>query len=202
MKIFDAFFEGTDSPGIRSMNKRNSGRIEDSETIRMNLNLFRAGIRTPGTGPGVAAVAGWADHLRIPESERYTHLKEEDGEATPIVRTPTRSDSFLHRLLREKYGSSAGEGKEGVAEVVKSEKSKCCDDGESVGGERDENGLDSSVKSKNDAKPDTVPPLGKYGRLTRESSGDVKISEAAAKTGESDSGKTGADARMSKRTFA
>ena len=141
-------------------------------------NYHRTGIRTPGTGPGVTAVAGWADHLHIPESERYTHLKEEEGEVTPIVRTPTRSDSFLHRLLREKYASAGGEGKEGVAEVGKSEKTRC-DDVESGGGEGDESGLDSSLKSKKDVKQDTVPSLAKSGKVAKEGSGDVKSSEVA-----------------------
>ena len=139
-------------------------------------------------------MAQWADHLHIPESERYTHLKEEEGEITPIVRTPTRSDSFLHRLLREKYASAGGEGKEGVAEVGKSEKTRC--DEESVGGERDENGLDSSSKSKKDVKQDTMPPLAKSGKVAKESSGDVK-SEAAVLF---ESVKTSAEAK-SKRTF-
>ena len=102
LKVFDAFFEGVESPGIRSMSnsisKRSSFRFDEVESSRMNHTMNRGGTRTPT----------WSEHLHIPDSERYSHHDDCDSAA----RTPTRSDSFLHRLLREKYGPSVAEGRE------------------------------------------------------------------------------------------
>lgn len=121
LKVFDAFFEGQDSPGVRSMTttvKRSSGRLDDSAII-----FARAGVRTPS----------WSEHLHIPETEKHTHPKEEEGESntsTVPLRSTSRSDSFLHRLLREKYGQGAVDGK--------SETSKSADDIESAESEKDD----------------------------------------------------------------
>ena len=146
LKVFDAFFEGVESPGIRSMSntmsKRSSFRFDDIESSRMNLTVNRGGgSRTPT----------WSEHLHIPDSERYFHHEEWD----PAVRTPTRSDSFLHRLLREKYGQSVAEGREGEE---RNGSINCTDDAEStnsvslkvinVDRDRDRDRDDESIKSK------------------------------------------------------
>ena len=144
LKVFDAFFEGVESPGIRSMSntmsKRSSFRFDDIESSRMNLTVNRGGgSRTPT----------WSEHLHIPDSERYFHHEEWD----PAVRTPTRSDSFLHRLLREKYGQSVAEGREGEE---RNGSINCADDAESTNSvslkvinvDRDRDRDDESIKSK------------------------------------------------------
>jgi hypothetical protein len=121
LKVFDAFFEGQDSPGVRSMTstvKRSSGRLDDNALI-----FARAGVRTPS----------WSEHLHIPETEKPGQPREEDGDANAgavPLRSTSRSDSFLHRLLREKYGQGTVDGK--------SESSKSADDTESAEGEKDD----------------------------------------------------------------
>jgi hypothetical protein len=121
LKVFDAFFEGQDSPGVRSMTstvKRSSGRLDDNAIV-----FARAGVRTPS----------WSEHLHIPETEKPCQPKEEDGDANAgavPLRSTSRSDSFLHRLLREKYGQGAVDGK--------SEISKSADETESAEGEKDD----------------------------------------------------------------
>lgn len=142
LKVFDAFFEGVESPGIRSMSntmsKRSSFRFDDIESSRMNLTINRGGgSRTPT----------WSEHLHIPDSERYFHHEDWD----PAVRTPTRSDSFLHRLLREKYGQSVAEGREGEE---RNGSTNCTDDAESTNSVSlkvinvDKDRDDESIKSK------------------------------------------------------
>ena len=120
LKVFDAFFEGQDSPGVRSMTttvKRSSGRLDDSAVV-----FARAGARTPS----------WSEHLHIPDTEKPGQPREEDGESNTAavpLRSTSRSDSFLHRLLREKYGQGAVDGK--------SESTKSVDDTESAVSEKD-----------------------------------------------------------------
>lgn len=131
LKVFDAFFEGQDSPGVRSMTgsvKRSSGRLDDNAII-----FARAGVRTPS----------WSEHLHIPDTEKPGQLKEEDAEANAAavpLRSTSRSDSFLHRLLREKYGQSAVDGK--------SESFKSVDDTEGVTGDAESEKDDAKSNEK------------------------------------------------------